>query len=38
VVNRDPYGDGWMIKLRLDSPGDLENLLTAKAYRAHIGE
>jgi glycine cleavage system H protein len=38
VVNRDPYGDGWMIKLRVASPGDLKNLLTAKAYRSHIGE
>ena len=38
VVNRDPYGDGWMIKLRLASPGDLKGLLSAKAYRSHIGE
>ena len=38
VVNRDPYGDGWMIKLRVASPGDLKALLTAKAYRSHIGE
>ena len=38
VVNRDPYGDGWMIKLRLNNPGDLKGLLSAKAYRSHIGE
>jgi glycine cleavage system H protein len=38
VVNRDPYGDGWMIKLRVGNSGDLKNLLTAKAYRSHIGE
>jgi glycine cleavage system H protein len=38
IVNRDPYGDGWMIKLRVASPGDLKTLLTAKAYRSHIGE
>jgi glycine cleavage system H protein len=37
-VNRDPYGDGWMIKLRVGNSGDLKNLLTAKAYRSHIGE
>ncbi len=37
VVNRDPYGDGWMIKLRLANPADLEALLGADAYRAHIG-
>jgi glycine cleavage system H protein len=38
VVNRDPYGEGWMIKLRVGSPGELQNLLTARAYRSHIGE
>ena len=38
VVNRDPYGDGWMIKLKLANPGDLKGLLSPKAYRSHIGE
>ena len=38
VVNRDPYGDGWMITLRVKNPGDLKSLLSAKAYRSHIGE
>jgi glycine cleavage system H protein len=38
IVNRDPYGEGWMIKLKVGSPGDLKSLLTAKAYRSHIGE
>jgi glycine cleavage system H protein len=37
IVNRDPYGDGWMIKLRLANPADLDALLSADAYRAHIG-
>jgi glycine cleavage system H protein len=38
VVNRDPYGEGWMITLRLNNPGDLKTLLSPKAYRSHIGE
>jgi glycine cleavage system H protein len=38
VVNRDPYGDGWMITLRVKSPDNLKALLSAKAYRSHIGE
>ena len=38
VVNRDPYGEGWMIELRLGDPAALEELLPADAYRAHIGE
>lgn len=37
VVNRDPYGNGWMVKLRLANAADLESLLGADAYRAHIG-
>ena len=38
VVNRDPYGDGWMVKLRVADPKALDGLLTPAAYRAHIGE
>jgi glycine cleavage system H protein len=38
VVNRDPYGDGWMVALRLAEAGSLDGLLTPSAYRAHIGE
>lgn len=38
LVNRDPYGDGWMMKLKLRSPGELERLLTATDYAQHIGE
>ena len=38
VVNRDPYGDGWMVTLRVADPKALGGLLTAAAYRTHIGE
>jgi glycine cleavage system H protein len=38
VVNRDPYGGGWMIKLRVKNPADLDGLMSAKSYRSHIGE
>jgi glycine cleavage system H protein len=38
IINRDPYGGGWMIKLRVANPGDLKGLLSPKAYRTHIGE
>ncbi len=38
VVNRDPYGDGWMVKLRVANPKDLDGLLQPGAYRSHIGE
>ena len=33
VVNSDPYGDGWMLKLRISDPAAVEALLDADAYR-----
>jgi glycine cleavage system H protein len=36
-VNRDPYGEGWMIKLRLADKGALDGLMDAAAYRKHVG-
>jgi glycine cleavage system H protein len=38
AVNDDPYGDGWMIRLRLDDPSELDELMDGGAYREHIGE
>ena len=38
LVNQDPYGDGWMIKLRLQDAGALDQLLSAADYAQHIGE
>lgn len=38
VVNSDPYGDGWMIRLALESPEDVEELLTADQYAALVAE
>ena len=38
VVNRDPYGAGWMIKLKVADPAELGALLGADAYQAHIGQ
>ena len=37
LVNSDPYGDGWMIRLRVADPGALEDLLDHKAYRKLVG-
>jgi glycine cleavage system H protein len=31
-VNSDPYGEGWMIKVRMGSPGEVDSLLTAAEY------
>ncbi|HEU5210975.1 MAG TPA: glycine cleavage system protein GcvH [Longimicrobiales bacterium] len=35
VVNRDPYGAGWMIKLRVEDEGQLDTLLGAEEYQKH---
>ncbi|MGO2132258.1 MAG: glycine cleavage system protein GcvH [Halomonas sp.] len=35
-INESPYGDAWIMKLRLDNPEDLEALLTADGYKAFI--
>ena len=32
-VNNDPYGDGWMIKMKVDNPGDVTKLMDAEAYQ-----
>lgn len=36
LVNTDPYGKGWMIKLTVKDPGKVENLLDANAYEALV--
>ena len=38
LVNRDPYGAGWMIKLRMQNPADLRELLSAAQYSQQIGQ
>jgi glycine cleavage system H protein len=38
AVNRDPYGQGWMITLRIPDPKALDGLLSPADYRQHIGE
>jgi glycine cleavage system H protein len=37
LVNNDPYGEGWMIKISIADPSQLETLLDAEAYQALIG-
>jgi len=38
LVNKDPYGEGWMIKLRVKNPKELDQLLGSRAYAEHVGE
>jgi len=38
VVNKDPYGKGWMVVVEVADPGEVQRLMDAGAYRKHIGE
>lgn len=37
IVNTDPYGEGWMIRMRVDDPSVVGGLLDADGYQQHIG-
>jgi glycine cleavage system H protein len=37
LMNQDPYGDGWIAKLKMSDPSELEDLLTAEEYKDLIG-
>ena len=36
LVNQDPYGDGWMVKITLNNPAEVEALMDAAAYKAFV--
>lgn len=38
LVNKDPYGKGWMVKIKLNNPGEIASLLSAAAYKELIGK
>ena len=38
TVNEDPYGEGWLVKLRLSDPGEVETLLDVDAYKKLLEE
>ncbi len=38
TVNADPYGEGWLIRIRLSEPAEADELLDAGAYRAFLAE
>lgn len=37
LINKDPYGEGWMIRIRLSDPAQLDELMDADAYQAMLG-
>lgn len=37
LVNNDPYGEGWMIRVKLQNPADVEGLMSADEYKELVG-
>lgn len=38
VINSDPYGNGWLIKIEISDPSELDKLLDSETYKAQIGQ
>ena len=38
IVNDDPYGEGWLIRIRMSDPAEIDALMDAETYRAHVAE
>ena len=38
TVNEDPYGDGWLVRIRLSDPSEVDALLDVDAYKQHLAE
>ena len=37
LINNDPFGDGWIIKVKVNNPSDLDSLMDAESYAASLG-
>ena len=37
TVNDDPYGEGWLVKVRMSDPSELDSLMDAAAYSSYVG-
>ena len=38
TVNEDPYGAGWLVRVRLSDPGEVDSLLDLEAYKQHLAD
>jgi glycine cleavage system H protein len=36
IINKDPYGDGWIVKIKITDASELDDLMDAEAYKNHI--
>lgn len=37
TINNDPYGEGWIVKIELTNPSEINDLMDAEAYKAYLG-
>ena len=38
TINEDPYGDGWLVRIRLSDASEADGLMNVEAYKAHVAE
>ena len=38
MINEDPYGDGWVVKIEFDDPTDIEELLSPQDYEQYVAD
>ena len=38
TINEDPYGDGWLVRIRLSDASEADGLMDVEAYKAHVAE
>jgi glycine cleavage system H protein len=38
IVNDDPYGEGWLVRIRMSDPSEVDALMDVEAYKAHVAE
>ncbi|HPE99095.1 MAG TPA: glycine cleavage system protein GcvH [Bacteroidales bacterium] len=37
LINKDPYGEGWIVKIKISNPTELNDLMNAESYKGHTG-
>jgi len=37
LINKDPYGEGWVVKIKISNPAELNDLMNAESYKGHTG-
>ncbi len=38
MINTSPYADGWMVRIKMSDPSELDQLMDSGSYQEHVGE